>query len=109
MARSKHDTRGRRATIVLACLLLLVTTTIQAVHSCETVAAPQTQIQGTGIAAAHDGVCRLCASPGLASLFTPIVHGIPVLTAIAAERSSIETIARQAQSYALQVRPPPFS
>jgi len=33
----------------------------------------------------------------------------PVLTATAAERASIETIVRQAQSYALQVRPPPFS
>ena len=90
--------------------MLLIATSVQAAHSCESAAAvPQTQIHSTGFAAAHDGVCRLCAGPGSASLFTPIVQGIPILTATAAERASIETIVRQAQSYALQVRPPPFS
>jgi hypothetical protein len=109
MARRKHSAPGQKAASVLTCLLLLIASSVQTVHSCEQ-PAPflQVQVKGPGITATH-GPCQLCLSAASAPLISPVAHVLPELAATCADQAPVEIMLQEAQSYALQVRPPPLS
>jgi hypothetical protein len=110
MRRQEYNTIGRRTTIVLASLLVLIATTVQAAHSCEPAApTPQAHFQGASVAVGHDAICRLCSGSGSTLLTSPIIQGFPILAAAQPEHTPNLVLPRQAQSYALQMRPPPLA